>query len=553
MQSFQHWNEPGKIRTLVNRLVEVPSISGTTGEIKMAETIIEIVKEIPYFQEHPEYIINMPVEGDPLNRYSVGALFKGSSTSKKTIVLLSHFDTVGIEDFGYMKPYAFQPEVYTEKLRTELFDTLDEEAKADLSNENWLFGRGVMDMKAGLAIQLAVLSELTLQENFDGNVLLLATPDEEKSSKGMFAAIPHLNELREQYGLEYTVCICSEPNFSAYPGDRSKYIYTGAVGKLLPLILCVGKETHAGEPIEGINAGWMAAEMTNRMELSEAFVDRVGDEKSPPPTCLKISDLKVQYDVQTPSLAYILYNVLTLTQTPADVLSKITQIAEESAASIYAKVTQKYELFNQNDRPIKVSRPSVYTYSELYEKGVKQFGADFSEKIDATLTEGIRTNLDSQSLSVKIAEEMGKFFIEEAPFYLIMFAPPYYPHVYLDADSGQERSLLAVVEKVVRNAEELYNEEIDVKSFMTGLSDVSYCRILNHNEVVPTLESNMPLWANQYNIPIDDIIRLNLPTINIGPFGKDAHKRSERLELDFSTKVAPNLLKNAIYYVLSKE
>lgn len=551
-QLKQHWNSPEAIRELIIRLVSVPSISGTDGETRMAETIVEILQEIPYFQSHPEHVMSIPVPGDPLSRFSVAALYKASVPTTKTIVLLSHFDVVGVEDFGLMKRYAFKPEMYTDMLRTVYYETLGQEAKYDLDSGDWLFGRGVMDMKAGLAIQLAVLSEIAQKQDFDGNILLLATPDEEISSEGMFAAVPYLNQLRKQYGLEYSVCICSEPNFSSYPGDRAKHICTGSVGKLLPLIFCVGKETHAGEPIEGVNAGWMAAEIVNRMELSDAFVDRLKEEKSPPPTCLKVSDLKSQYDVQTPSQAYVLYNILTLSQKPGEVLQKIKSIAEDAAGAIYERVANKHLMYAGVESP-KVSRPAVYEYSELYEKGVRQFGKHFEESIATVMDEGIKRNLDSQNLSVKIAEETSKFFMEEGPFYLILFAPPYYPHVYLDRTSEEEKHLLSIVDEVVKDAEEQYGEKIEVKNFLTGLSDVSYCRVRDAVEVVPTLRNNLPLWGKQYNIPIDDIIELNLPTINIGPYGKDAHKRTERLELGYSTKVAPQLLKKAMYYVLSKE
>ncbi|UFJ41848.1 M20/M25/M40 family metallo-hydrolase [Brevibacillus humidisoli] len=553
MQQYQHWNEPEAIRTLINRLVEVPSISGTAGETLMAEKIVEILREIPYYQKHPELVMSVPVPDDPLNRTTVAALYRGNPVSSKTIVLLSHFDVVGVDDFGYMREYAFQPELLTEKLHQQFRDALDEEARNDLDSGSYLFGRGVMDMKAGLAVQLAVLSEIAQQETFPGNILLLATPDEEKSSKGMFAAVPFLNQLKQQHGLEYQLCICSEPNFAAFPGDRSNYIYTGSVGKLLPLILCVGRETHAGEPLEGLNAAWMAAEMVKRMELSEQFVDRVNGEQNPPPTCLKMSDLKTQYDVQTPNLAYILYNVLTLSQTPLDVLHKVKQIAGEAAECVYRERLQKYEMYNKDvpTRSNQVSRPAVYDYSELYQRGIEQFGRPFAESLDGVLQEGRKANWDSQELSVQIAAKMSTFFIEEAPFYLIMFAPPYYPHVHLDQQSAEEQKITEVIEQVRKDAAEQYGEEIQVQHFFTGLSDVSYCRIYNPEQVVPTLQSNMPLWGNQYNIPIDDIIALNLPTINLGPYGKDAHKRSERLELHYTTRVVPHLLRRAIDYVFS--
>jgi arginine utilization protein RocB len=307
MENGAHWNNRDDILALIKRLVKVPSISGTEEENAMADELVRIMKEIPYFKENPHLIFEKNISGDSLNRRSVAALLKGKKgMSNKTVILLSHFDVVGIEDYGYLKDDAFDPDMYTQKLKDT---SLPEDIKAELDSGNWLFARGIMDMKAGLALHIALLSEYGGTRDFEGNILLLSTPDEERNSEGMFAAVELLSELREQYGLEYILGICSEPSFASFPGDQSKYIYLGSVGKLLPLIFCNGKETHVGEPLEGVNASWMAAAFTGNMELSELFIEQAAGESNPPPTCLKITDLKDQYNVQTPTHAYVLYNV----------------------------------------------------------------------------------------------------------------------------------------------------------------------------------------------------------------------------------------------------
>ena len=40
----------------------------------------------------------------------------------------------------------------------------------------------------------------------------------------------------------------------------------------------------------------------------------------------------------------------------------------------------------------------------------------------------------------------------------------------------------------------------------------------------------MPAFGSKYDLPIKDMQKLNLPVVNIGPFGKDAHQYTERLE-----------------------
>lgn len=54
--------------------------------------------------------------------------------------------------------------------------------RTDAESGDWLFGRGTMDMKAGLAVQLSML-ERAMNGHFDGNVLLITVPDEEVNSR----------------------------------------------------------------------------------------------------------------------------------------------------------------------------------------------------------------------------------------------------------------------------------------------------------------------------------------------------------------------------------
>ena len=57
----------------------------------------------------------------------------------------------------------------------------------DLKSGDYLFGRGTMDMKMGLALHLHLL-EIASSEKWPINLMLLTVPDEEVNSAGMRAA-----------------------------------------------------------------------------------------------------------------------------------------------------------------------------------------------------------------------------------------------------------------------------------------------------------------------------------------------------------------------------
>ncbi|MBO1915126.1 hypothetical protein J4G37_61160, partial [Microvirga sp. 3-52] len=94
--------------------------------------------------------------------------------------------------------------------------------------------------------------ELATTEKWPINLILLTVPDEEVNSSGMRAAVSGLIDIREEYGLEYELFLNSEPSFSQRPQDENYYIYSGTIGKIMPSALFYGRETHAGEPLNGI-------------------------------------------------------------------------------------------------------------------------------------------------------------------------------------------------------------------------------------------------------------------------------------------------------------
>ena len=56
----------------------------------------------------------------------------------------------------------------------------------------------------------------------------------------------------------------------------------------------------------------------------------------------------------------------------------------------------------------------------------------------------------------------------------------------------------------------------------------------------------MPDWGEIYNISLQGLIKLDVPILNPGLSGKDAHKYTERLGLVYYLNVIPKLLKSAI-------
>ena len=151
---------------------------------------------IDYFKNNPDNWGLYPIAGDHLSRQVPWGLLKGEGDD--TIILIHHSDTVDVDDYGINQGFAYDPYKITE-VYLEGNTYLDEATKKDLESGEWLFGRGVADMKGGASIHLALLEKYAKELDFKGNLLLIAVPDEENLSAGMRGAVPLLKELKDKH------------------------------------------------------------------------------------------------------------------------------------------------------------------------------------------------------------------------------------------------------------------------------------------------------------------------------------------------------------------
>ncbi len=79
-------------------------------------------------------------------------------------------------------------------------------------------------------------------------------------------------------------------------------LYNGSIGKVLPVIVAKGK-LHCGEPLKGLNAAHMIAEIAARIDMNTDLVTEDFGLSSAPPAVQQMCDLKTTYDVSSPSLA----------------------------------------------------------------------------------------------------------------------------------------------------------------------------------------------------------------------------------------------------------
>jgi len=144
-----------RIEEIAISLTEQFSVVETLGEIDSANKVHEIFSEMNYYKENPKDLRFINVPNDLWKRKSVMAILRGKKgNSKKTVIMIGHTDTVGVSDYGNLKDYANRPYELTEMFKEV---SLPDDVKKDLESGDYLFGRGLFDMKTGDAIIMAII------------------------------------------------------------------------------------------------------------------------------------------------------------------------------------------------------------------------------------------------------------------------------------------------------------------------------------------------------------------------------------------------------------
>ncbi|HYF62297.1 MAG TPA: M20/M25/M40 family metallo-hydrolase, partial [Herpetosiphonaceae bacterium] len=403
------WSET--VRDLTIRLVRWPSVTNTPGERMWSQQLAEWLGQQPYFAANPGQLRLERTAADGYERSNLYALVRGEGPA--TVVLVGHYDVVSIENYGDLAEWAADPEALLPRLIASLEahanGPADRLALEDLRSGAFLPGRGALDMKSGLAAGLAVLLRFAAQPERRGNLLFVATPDEEEASHGARSAAAQLPALAGEWGLELAAAINLDATSDHGDGSQGQAVFTGTVGKFLPSLYLVGRETHAGYPFDGVNANLLAAAVTQAIECNTALCDEAEGEVAPPPVSLKQGDLKTYYDVTTPTAAWCYFNYLTHGRSAGavlDLFAAATRAALDGALAAQFEQARRYAARVGAAPPVRW-QATVLTYAELAGLARQNGGAEFAGDLDR-LTARLLADpaLDAPTFSRHVVEHL---------------------------------------------------------------------------------------------------------------------------------------------------
>lgn len=417
------------IKEILYRLVSVQSDTGTRKELKMADTLYKLIKENRYFKNHPEYYGRYLYE-DVMDRPVVWALKPGKT--KKTVILLGHYDAVELGPYGKLKDDALNPVKLKQRLCNSSIE--DEQLRKDLEDDDWEFGRGMADMKAGLAINLSfVLSE----KEYDATLLFVSVPDEENLSSGARQAVHLYQELQEKYDLHYEIALLDEPETKDSHDIKTIQVFEGSFGKIMPVVLTKGVLSHVANISQGLNSAYMLAEIIRRIEINPDFVTHSLGQTTTLPTTLMMQDLKTTYDVSTPQYSAASFNILFVdSKKPLDFLGLIQKNVEQALHAVTKKYQQSFEVMAEagnvkEDQMIDTSA-LVLTIEEAEEKlqakqtNFKQTKQTAMKRLNEEILAGTTT---IQEAGLVYLKELVEQLETNQPVVMLGFVPPYYPAV----------------------------------------------------------------------------------------------------------------------------
>lgn len=475
-----------QILELSKKLVSIPSVVSTNGENDVATFIFEELSKLDYFISNPSHLKKVPVINDSFNRFNVVAIIKKQETSD-TILGIGHFDTVDVEDYGLNKEMAFSVDALSELVS---------------SDNSYVYGRGVLDMKSGIAIWMQLLKDINNKDfTPTKNIVVGFVCDEENASAGMKGLVHELLALKENYNFKYLGAIDSDYTSERYPNDEHRYVYFGTVGKLLVDIYAIGKETHAADPFLGVDANLLISAILQEIVGNPMYTEQANKVSTPVPISLKIENPSRQYSVKTNKIAMTSINVITYTKSVEQWMELIKSGVSSAIKDVLEKRNNHYQSYCENNtieyKALNTDFDVLFV-EEVHEKTKGKFYGNVFEYLNT---------INSDKVTIVVA-----------------LSSPYYP-AHQTNHQNQD-----FIDSVMSSLQKNYINHVMVLPYYPYISDLSFL-------MSPSLDTLSHVKKHSFDKTIiDDELwdvasRLNVAMVNIGPYGYDAHKDMERLEI----------------------
>ncbi|KUK60883.1 MAG: Peptidase M20 [Synergistales bacterium 57_84] len=275
------------------------------------------------------------------------------------------------------------------------------------------------------------------------------------------------------------------------------------------------------------------------------YADSLFGKAYPPFACMRQMDLRREYSATIMTRAFAFYSYLTATKLPAQILSELRKIAEEALRRSIDQYTANASAF-AGKCGFAVSprkwNPTVLSFGELSGKARKILGDGFDGFLEETLADVLEGS-DERVRAAALVEAMVDLCAIPGPMAVVGFLPPWYPHRANLGSNRGEKIMDKIASEAAIEAKERFGETLEIRPFFEGVSDLSYCGFQGDSREMDVFAENMPGWGRPYRLPKEVLAELDIPILNLGALGMDAHKNTERIHLPYAMDVYPELLR----------
>jgi arginine utilization protein RocB len=235
--------------------------------------------------------------------------------------------------------------------------------------------------------------------------------------------------------------------------------------------------------------------------------------------------------------------------TPEDVSEKLMDCCREAAGDFHARFSEAQFLTQgsiEEPQAVKVvAFKSVL--DELDSMGgnrmvrYKSHEAQMAEKLRL----GQISFMDATAGLVELAVTL---YEPKTALVVVGMMMPYYPGV--SNMTWQEPKDFYPI--IAAKAKEAWGQAYESRNYFTGICDLSYASFTGDPGAVEKSMENMPLWGSYYSIPFETLAEIRMPSINVGPWGKDLHQAGERVYREDLLERTPQLIDHLIHQLLSE-
>ncbi|RUW97534.1 MULTISPECIES: hypothetical protein [unclassified Mesorhizobium] len=262
-----------------------------------------------------------------------------------------------------------------------------------------------------------------------------------------------------------------------------------------------------------------------------------------PPSLLSIRDGKAAYDVTTPATAFATFNVLSYRRAPHEVLARFDQLCLEAARGCLEALARR-----PTDGSASRGGRSISLYR--YEAVVDRLDIEDRSRLAEVTADLARVDLPLSEQCRLATQEAWRLSRLSGPAIVTGFGSMPYLATSL-SDAPGARRLKTIVKRLATESAALYGTTITCTDYFAGISDMSFFGEVAADGL-DIVGRNTPLWTQGVRWPKTHALA-NIPTINIGPWGRDYHTPLERLHIGYAFDVLPRVLSDVCAALLANE